>query len=205
MRPFCNPSLVACCHVWKPFAASSFGFGLVWSPQPPGLLMTLAIGFVSPTPTNTLSPSQFMVKRAHEPVESPSGSRHTYINCSSPNVGKEFSPPGKSYLQSRLSLVVHKIAALWLVENKSALFLPLSDWLQSWVAKERSREQRPKLPGLHKDCLRNSGLAGQRAAKQHPTVEEATLVTWLGYNRFIAQHREDKREQEWGCDVDSKC
>merc|ERR1711936_734206 len=62
------------------------------------------------------------------------------------------------------------------------------------VAKERSREQRPKLPGLHKDCLRNSGLAGHRAAKQHPAVEEATLVTWLGFNRFIAQHREDKRE-----------
>ena len=72
-----NPSQPVECHTecsdyivfWLP--------GLVWCLRHLARPVTLDLGFVYSThhiyPTSILSPSQFMVKRAHEPVESPWG------------------------------------------------------------------------------------------------------------------------------------
>ena len=97
LRPFANPHLLIATPKIFPFIVFWLP-GLVWclrhlaaSLHDLGHWLCLAHTHIHPP---TLSPSQFMVKRAHEPVESPweGKTRHTYINCT-PNVGKEFSPP----------------------------------------------------------------------------------------------------------------
>ena len=147
-----EPALVDCPALRCPFHRLLVLPGLVWCLCATWLLLYfswpwLALALSNPHPY----PSSHPFLRPNSWSNAPRMNRWKVPGMrgySSPHLHKlrdqmlarSFLPPGESYLQSALSLAGHRIAALWLVEHKSALFIPLSDWLESWVAKERSRE-----------------------------------------------------------------